>query len=109
MVVTIQQVLRPLLIMCFIMGLGAYPIKQPNSRIRWITYLSILYSLMIWFSYAYLLYYITNLFTWKVLYHNVVTVIMLAMNIFTSITSAIINFYHQKVQLHFLSPIFIFI
>ncbi|XP_067203661.1 uncharacterized protein [Linepithema humile] len=51
MSITIQQGLRPLFLMCFIVGLGVYPIKQSNkSRFhRWIAYLSVLYSLALWY------------------------------------------------------------
>lgn len=102
MVTTVQQVLRPLLMMCFIMGLGTYPMTQSYLRIQWIVYLSILYRLTIWFSYAYLLYYTITLFKWKVLYKNTIFQVIEASHIIAAIICMIMSFYHQKVQLHFL-------
>ncbi|XP_011865763.1 PREDICTED: uncharacterized protein LOC105560874 [Vollenhovia emeryi] len=96
MVVPIQQVLRPLLITCFIMGLGVYPMKQPNPRIRWIAYLSILYCLIIWVSYAYLFYYVVISFTWEVLYADTTNSVIIIIHIITTAISVIMSFYHQK-------------
>ncbi|KAL0102426.1 hypothetical protein PUN28_017997 [Cardiocondyla obscurior] len=99
MVTTIQQALRPFLVMCFIVGLGFYPQKEFKNW--WTAYLSILYSLMIWFTYAYLFYYIILLFTIKILFRTSVAIVVTEINIFTLIVSVIMSFYHQKVKFVF--------
>ncbi|XP_071632445.1 putative gustatory receptor 28b isoform X1 [Temnothorax longispinosus] len=91
MVTTIQQVLHPFFILCFITGLDFYPRKQP--RIQWTVNLSILYSLTIWFAYIYVLYFIIIGFrgiisTSGKIIHEIST--------FTTIVSAIMSHYHQK-------------
>ncbi|XP_029665573.1 uncharacterized protein LOC115236974 [Formica exsecta] len=96
MVTTIQQALRPLFVTYFIMGLNSYPIKQPTSKIPWITCLSILYSLIIWSIYAYLYYYTVTLFTWKKLFLSTIYVIVVMINSSTTIVSVIMGFYHQE-------------
>ncbi|XP_011868450.1 PREDICTED: uncharacterized protein LOC105562318 isoform X2 [Vollenhovia emeryi] len=68
MVVTIQQVVHPLLIVCFIMGLRAYPMKQPNPKIRWIAYLT----------------------------GNITNSVIWAATAINTIISVIMSFYHQK-------------
>ncbi|XP_024870314.1 uncharacterized protein LOC112453667, partial [Temnothorax curvispinosus] len=93
-VTTIQQALRPFLVMCFIVGLGFYPGKQP--RIWWTAYLSILYSLTLWFTYAYLFYYIIILFKIEILFRTSVVIIVTEINIFTLVVSVIMSFYHRK-------------
>lgn len=98
MTATIQQTLRPFFVTCFIIGLGIYPIKQSNSRTWWIVFLSILYSLIVWFIYAYLFYYIITLFTWKVLFRSDIVAFTVEINIFITVISVIMTFYHQKVQ-----------
>ncbi|KAL6422638.1 hypothetical protein ACFW04_010698 [Cataglyphis niger] len=97
MITTIQQGLRPLFVICFIMGIRTYPTKQEKPMIRWSTYLSILYSLIIWFSYAYIFYYTTNLFTWKLLFGSIIGIVVININIFIMIISIITNFYYQKI------------
>lgn len=96
---TIQQGLRPLFLMCFIMGLGVYPIKQSNrSRFhKWIVYLSILYFLAIWFVYGCVLFYILTIYSWKI-FPTITAKIILIINTFTAMMSAILIFYYQKVR-----------
>lgn len=96
--ITIQQALRPFFIMRFLMGLGVYPIKQSELKIRWIVYFSMIYSLIIWFIYAYFFFYILNFFTLKVIYLTFINVIVIAINIFSLFISIIMNFYYQKVH-----------
>lgn len=98
-VTTVQQALRSFFVICFIVGLGFYPKKQP--RIWWMTYLSIIYSLTIWFIYAYFFYYIIILFKLETLFRGSTVLIVTEINIFTLIVSVIMSFYHQKVQFRF--------
>ncbi|XP_025266011.1 uncharacterized protein LOC112638450 [Camponotus floridanus] len=83
-------------IMCFLMGLGVYPIKQSELKIRWIVYFSMIYSLIIWFIHAYFFFYILNFFTLKVIYPTFINMIVIAINIFSLFISIIMNFYYQK-------------
>ncbi|EZA58586.1 hypothetical protein X777_14751 [Ooceraea biroi] len=96
MTITIQQALRPLFLTCFVIGLGAYPIKQPHLRIRWVTYLSILYSLTFWSLYIYVLYYVTTVFTLQRIFFTVINFIVLMINILATITSSFVGFYYHK-------------
>ncbi|KAL6422642.1 hypothetical protein ACFW04_010702 [Cataglyphis niger] len=95
MVTAIQQALRPFFITYFIMGLSSYPIRQP-TRISWIMCLNILYSIIIWFTYAYLFYYTVTLFSCKIVYPSTIHVVTVMINIFTTIVSVIMSFYHQE-------------
>ncbi|XP_029665626.1 uncharacterized protein LOC115237014 [Formica exsecta] len=95
MVTTIQQALRPFFIMCFIMGLGVYPIKRSKLNIRWIIYLSTLYSLIIWFVYAYFFFYVWN-FTLKVIYSSYLNMVIMTFNILSLFISVIMKFCYQK-------------
>jgi len=97
MVDTLQQTLRPLCFMCFIMGLGFYLRKQ--SKLQWISHLHILYSLIIWFAYTCLFLYMIFYFKRKVLFESAATEITEDSNLLLSITSVIMSFYHQKVFL----------
>ncbi|XP_067203252.1 putative gustatory receptor 28b [Linepithema humile] len=93
---TIQEVLRPFFVMCFIIGIGVYPMKQPKPEIRRTIYLSILYSLTIWFAYGYFLYNTLNIFTLKKLYRSTFTIAVFIINIVITITSMIMTFFYQK-------------
>jgi len=95
--VTIQQVLRPLLVARFFMGLGVYPIKQSKLKIQWIKYLSIVYILVIWLAYGYLFYYSVTIFTIKVIFRSINHKIIVMINILTTIISVIMSQYYQKV------------
>lgn len=99
---TIQQVLRPFFVICFVMGVGFYLTKQEKPRIRWSTYLSILYFFIIWFIYAYIFYYTITLFTWKFLFGSDIGIVLINIDIFITAISVFRNFYYQKVQLYFL-------
>ncbi|EZA58587.1 hypothetical protein X777_14752 [Ooceraea biroi] len=96
MTITIQQALRPLFLTCFVIGLGAYPIKQPHLRIRWVTYLSILYSLTVWSLYIYVTYYVTTLFTLERIFFTIISFIITVINILATITSSFVGFYYHK-------------
>lgn len=103
MVTTIEQVLHPFFIMCFIIGLDFYPRKQPRNR--WIVKLSILYCLIIYFAYIYIFYHImanilynNSIFTIKETKIILVRSILMQINIFTSIMFAIMSCYHRKVK-----------
>ncbi|XP_067203584.1 uncharacterized protein [Linepithema humile] len=96
---TIQQGLRPLFLMCFIMGFGIYPIKQLSKLRfhRWIAYLSILYLLTIWFVFGYVFFYtFTNLSLKVIIFWNITNMVIMAIQYFTAIASTILIFYHQK-------------
>ncbi|XP_067207060.1 uncharacterized protein [Linepithema humile] len=96
---TIQQGLRPLFLMCFIVGLGVYPIKQSNkSRFhRWIVPISVLYFLAIWFVYGYVLFYTFTTFSLKIIFFRNITIMaIMATQSFTTIASTILIIYHQK-------------
>jgi len=54
---TIQQAFRPLFFTSFVIGLCVYPFNGPTSWVKWVVYLSILYSATVWFIYGYLFYY----------------------------------------------------
>ncbi|XP_029665574.1 uncharacterized protein LOC115236975 [Formica exsecta] len=96
MVTTIQQALHPFFIICFIMGLGVYPIKQSKLKLRCIIYLSTLYSLIIWIAYTYFLFYTLNLFTLKVIYPTPINMVVTATNILSLFISVIMKFCYQK-------------
>lgn len=98
MVTTIQQALRPFLITYFIMGLNFYPMKQSSSKIPWIKYLSILYSLIIWSVYACVYNHTLTLLTFKILYPSIIHLIPVISNNITTIVSAIMNIYYQEVE-----------
>ncbi|XP_011868444.1 PREDICTED: uncharacterized protein LOC105562313 [Vollenhovia emeryi] len=91
---TLQQVLCPFFIMCFIMGLGFYPKKQLN--IRWIAKLNILYSVTKWLVYIYLLLHTLTNIGEKILFHSANVAIVEKTNFLLSIISAITSFYYQK-------------
>ncbi|XP_072754245.1 uncharacterized protein [Anoplolepis gracilipes] len=94
MITSIQQALCPFLVTYFILGLSPYPMKQPKfNKIPWITYLSILYSLIIWFAYAYIYYYLV---IQKKLYPSTIHLFSAVINILTTVTSTIMSFYHQE-------------
>ncbi|XP_067203929.1 uncharacterized protein [Linepithema humile] len=95
---TIQEILRPLFVMCFIIGIGVYPTKQRKSESRRIIYLSILYSLTIWIIFCYLLYYTIITFTLRELYRSTITTTVLITEIVTIIITVIMNHFYQKVQ-----------
>jgi len=95
---TIQEVLRPIFFMYFIIGIGVYP-KQSKSKIQRIMCLSIVYSLIIWFAYGYLLYHTIVIFTLGKLYRSSVTANVLKISIVIAITCVIMNFFYQKVLL----------
>lgn len=95
---TIQQSLRPLFLIYFIMGLGVYPTKQLKSKFRWIAHLSILYSLTIWFIYGYVLFFTFTIFSPKLLFWSITGIVIMATVNFNAITSAILIFYHYKVR-----------
>ena len=97
MVVTLQQILRPLFLTCFIMGLGFYPRKQ--SKIRWIAHLNVLYSLSIWFACVYLFFYMSIYFTRKTLIDSAIMEIAEESYFLLSLIHTIMSFYHQKVFL----------
>ncbi|XP_067207939.1 uncharacterized protein [Linepithema humile] len=88
MMITIQQAFRPLFILCFIVGLRIYPIKQSKPKNQWIGYLYVLYFLTVWFAYSYLFY--------NVLIDNLETAPGFTGGIFITFTSAIFSLYHQK-------------
>ncbi|XP_070156714.1 uncharacterized protein [Polyergus mexicanus] len=96
MITTIQQAVRPFFIVCFIIGLGVYPLKESRPKIKWIIYLSILYSLMIWFIYCYFVYYIIRSFSLISIYRTNIMVIVMEINTIIAITSVILNIYHYK-------------
>ncbi|XP_067203587.1 uncharacterized protein [Linepithema humile] len=95
---TIQQGLHPLFFMCFIMGFGIYPIKQPSKSKfhRWIA-LSILYLLTIWFVFGYVFFYTFVIMSQKVIFVRNFTVgAIMPFQYFTAIASTILIVYHQK-------------
>jgi hypothetical protein len=92
MMVTIQQVFRPLFVLSFIVGLRFYSIKQSKSKYQWIGYLYILYFSTVWFTYSFFFYYMLIKF-----YEIKGVAIILGMGVLTTLTSAILSLYHQKV------------
>lgn len=97
MALTIQYALRPLFIMCFIVGLGFYPIERSNLKLWWIAYFNIPYSLTLWSAYSYFLYYAINTFALKTLRRSIITVIVLIINILITYISVIMNLCYRKV------------
>ncbi|XP_067207940.1 putative gustatory receptor 28b [Linepithema humile] len=93
MALTIQHVLRPFFITCFIVGLGFYPIA--DQKLRWIAYLNIPYSLTFWSVYGYFLYYAMITFTYNILY-STLTLVVMGINILTTCTSVIMNLCYRK-------------
>lgn len=98
MVFTFRKTLHPLLLMWFIVGLGIYPVKELKQKNRWIVYLSILYSVIVWFAYGYFFYYVTNIFTLTRMFGSISNIVVTLINILTTIMSVIVTLYHQKVQ-----------
>ncbi|XP_067207937.1 putative gustatory receptor 28b [Linepithema humile] len=96
MTFTIQQVLRPLLVARFFIGLGVYPTKQSKLKIQWIKYLSTAYTLTIWIVHGCLFYYVLSLFTINVLFRSTTHKIIVVINILTTIISVIMSLYYQK-------------
>lgn len=99
MTITLEKVLRPYFIVCFIMGLKIYPV-QLKPRFLWIKYLSILYSSIIWLIYSYYFYYMITLFSLKIILLSTVIIIMKLLYIIAAIISTIKSFYHHKVWLY---------
>lgn len=99
MAVTIQQVLRPLLIARFVLGLGVYPIIQSKLKIWWIKYLSIVYTLIIWFAYSYVFCYTVTSFTFNVIFRTITHKIILVINVLTIIMSVIMSLWYEKVSI----------
>jgi len=97
---TIQQALRPLSVTCFIVGLNVYPFNGSRSRIGWSEYLSLLYCLTVWFVYGYILYYVVIFFSLISLLPYDMLYTMLV-NIPITITSVIVNIYHDKVNIKY--------
>ncbi|XP_071572176.1 uncharacterized protein [Temnothorax nylanderi] len=96
MKIAIQQAFRPLFITCFIIGLGVYPSKELKPRDGWVVYLSILYSLIVWFVYGYLLYYMVSSLSLRALCRATITIIVMEINIITTITSVVFSVYYDK-------------
>lgn len=99
MTVTIQQVLRPLLIVRFVLGLGVYPITQLKLKIQWIKYLSMVYILTIWFAYSYVFYHTVTFFTFNVIFRSIPHKTILVMNVSITIISVIKSLYYEKVSI----------
>ena len=93
MVITVQQVLHPFLIICFIFGLDYYPRKP--SKIGWTVILSILYSMTIWSVYAYVVYYVMSK-TEKVV-ETTASIYAAVIHMINTILSIIMSHYHRKV------------
>lgn len=100
MTTTIQQAVRPLFIMCFIVGLGVYPLKKSRPKIKWITYLSILYSLTIWFIYWYFLYCGMSSHSLISIFRTNIIIINMGINMIIANISTILNIYHDKVYIY---------
>ncbi|KAL6267839.1 hypothetical protein P5V15_000911 [Pogonomyrmex californicus] len=96
MTTTIQQAFRPLFVMCFIIGLCVYPVNKSKFRIKWVVYLSILYSLIVWFVYIYLFYYMVNSLTLVALFPHTISLVVLGINNISTITATILNVYYNK-------------
>ncbi|XP_011881039.1 PREDICTED: putative gustatory receptor 28b isoform X1 [Vollenhovia emeryi] len=96
MTTTIQQALRPLFITCFIIGLYVYPLNSSESRVKWVIYLSILYSATVWLVYGYLWYYIVSIFSLDTIFPTTISLIVIEINIITTITCAIFSIYYNK-------------
>ncbi|XP_011866875.1 PREDICTED: uncharacterized protein LOC105561476 [Vollenhovia emeryi] len=94
--IAIQYAVRPLFITCFIIGLGVYPLKEQKPKDEWITYLSVLYSLIVWFVYGYLSYYMVSSLSVRALFHATISIIVLEINMITTITSVIFSVYYNK-------------
>lgn len=101
MTTTIQQAVRPLFIVCFIVGLGVHPLKKSKPKIKWI-YLTILYSLTIWLIYCFFVHYmlITSSHSLISLFRTSFITISAIINMIIAIISTILNIYHDKVYIY---------
>jgi len=89
MVTSIEQAIHPLILTSSLLGLGIYSSKKP--------YLSVFYNLTLWITYGYLFYYIVTVLKVEIWFQSTYAIIGLQFGILTSITSAIINMYLNKV------------
>lgn len=91
--ITVQQAVYPLLIVCSVFGMGIYSPKK--------LYLNIFYNLTIWTSYGYLYYYAVTALKVEIWFQSITNVVHIRIGALTTITSIITSVYQDKVYIYF--------